>query len=87
MTRKSTHPDPEDIRRGETLRAIREASGLRVGETALGMGISSPYLSNIEAGRKRLSPSLAHKAAAILNCRPVALLRPDEFPNDARRVS
>jgi len=71
--------DPEDIRRGETLRALREANGLRVGETATAMEISSAYLSNIEAGRKRLTPQLAHRAAKVFGCRPIAILRPDEF--------
>lgn len=70
---------PEDLRRGETLRALREGHGLRVGELAIAMGISSSYLSNLEAGRKRLSPPLAKKAADALGCRKIALLRPDEF--------
>lgn len=72
---------PENIRRGETLRALREARGIPVGEFATKLGRSYSYVSNIEAGRKRLTPEIALKAAQLLAVRPAALLSPDEFPD------
>lgn len=75
----STTLDPEDVRIGETLRALREAHGIKVGEFAIKLGISQPYLSNIEAGRKKLTPALARTAAELLNVRTLALIRPDHW--------
>lgn len=72
-----TRPDPEWVRRGATLRELREARGVKVGELAGAMGISYAYLSNIEAGRKRLTPPLVAKAAAALQVRPIAIVHPD----------
>lgn len=75
----ATSPPNEDVRVGATLRALREARGIKVGELANKLGISYAYLSNIEAGRKRLTPPLTAKAAQLLNVRPIALVLPDHF--------
>jgi transcriptional regulator with XRE-family HTH domain len=75
----TTRPDPERIRVGETLKALREARGIRLGEMASALGISYSYLANIEAGRKRLTPPLTARAAGLLGVRPAALVRPDHF--------
>jgi transcriptional regulator with XRE-family HTH domain len=72
--------NPEWVRQGETLRALREARGIPLGEFATKLNKSYSYVSNIEAGRKRLTPELALTAANLLAVRPVALLRPDQFP-------
>ena len=56
--------NPEWVRQGETLKTFREMRGLKVGELASRLDISYAYLSNIEAGRKRLTPQLVAKAAA-----------------------
>ena len=57
----STKSDPrsrntatEAERVGATLRTIRELRGFTVDELAREIGISRPYLANIEAGRKRV---------------------------------
>ncbi len=84
---RSAHLDPEAIRRGASLRAIREATGFRVVELAGRMQVSPAHLTNIEAGRRTLSPALARLAAEALECRPVALLRPDEFSLKLEEVS
>ena len=76
--------DPERVRIGATLRAIREARGVRVGELAKLAEVSSPYLSNIEAGRKPLTPVLTIRIAKLLNVKPIALVRPDYFDTDGR---
>jgi transcriptional regulator with XRE-family HTH domain len=80
MATNTSTLSPEDVRIGETLRALRESRGIRVGEFALQLGISPAYLSNIEAGRKKLTKSLAVKAAQLLDYRVAALIRPDHFP-------
>lgn len=64
--------------------ALREARGLRVGELAKAMQISHGYLSNIESGRRALTPQLAVRAAAAMAVRPIALLNPGAFDEDAR---
>jgi transcriptional regulator with XRE-family HTH domain len=78
-----TSPSGEDMRVGATLRALREARGIKLGEFANKLGISYAYLSNIEAGRKRLTPPLTAKAAQLLVVPPIALVLPDEFPEAA----
>lgn len=69
--------DPEHVRTGATLRQIRELRGLKVGELSNLLGISYAYLSNIEAGRKPLTDTLAAKASEVLKIRPIVLARPD----------
>jgi transcriptional regulator with XRE-family HTH domain len=57
--------DPEDKRVGATIKALRDAHGLKLGELAVALGISHAYLSNIEAGRKH---------APLATCRQIAKL-------------
>lgn len=76
--------DTEQLRIGATLRAIREARGARVGELAKLLDISHSYLSNIEAGRKPLTPALTARVAQLLSVKPIALVRPDYFDTDGR---
>jgi transcriptional regulator with XRE-family HTH domain len=57
---------PENIRVGETLRALRKAHELKQIEMAAALGISHAYLANIEAGRKAASMTLCRQAATIL---------------------
>lgn len=83
-TRDAAAPlDLEWVRQGETIKAFREVRGLKVGELAGEVGISYAYLSNIEAGRKRLTPQLLAKLAAALGIRQAALVRPDSFGDAA----
>lgn len=81
MAEKTT--EQEMIRVGSTIREFRELRGVKADELANGIGISRPYLANIEAGRKRLQPELAAKIAEFLVIRQISILRPDEFPADA----
>lgn len=69
----------ERVRVGATLRTLREQCGFRTGEFANELGISHGYLSNIEAGRKPLTPQLLAKAAKALGVRPIAIVREDYF--------
>lgn len=67
---------PEDSweRVGLTVRTIREMRGLKADELACSVGISRPYLANIEAGRKPLTPILLAKLAAQLHVSQMAIL-------------
>ena len=67
--------DPESVRIGATLRTLREDRGFRLGEFANELDISYAYLSNIEAGRKRLTPQLLEKASKALGVRKIAIVR------------
>lgn len=71
--------DPERVRVGATLRALREKSGLRIGQVAdeLRPPKSYSYLSNIEAGRKPLTPILLAQMAALYGVPQYAIVRPD----------
>lgn len=76
-------PTPETLRVGSTVRQLRELRGVKADELANGIGISRPYLANIEAGRKRLSPEHAARIATYLEVRQISILRPDEYPAEA----
>lgn len=78
-TNKREHPDPEWVRIGATLRTIREDRGFKVGELANELDISYAYLSNIEAGRKRMTPQLLAKVSRVLGVRKVAIVREGYF--------
>ena len=52
---------------GSAIKALRERSGWKVGKFATAVGISSSYLSNIEAGRKKASPDVIRKIADTLD--------------------
>jgi transcriptional regulator with XRE-family HTH domain len=78
----NTNPRPEHIRVGETVRALREARGLRVGELADALGVSHSYISQIESGNKPLPPRRVRDFAAALGVRPAALVRPDLYHED-----
>lgn len=54
---------------GAAVRAIREAIGVNVSTLATDIAISTPFLSNIEAGRKvRVSPEVRRRLAERLGC-------------------
>lgn len=78
---RTTPLDAEQERIGSTLRTLRELRGHKVGEFAQALGVSYSYLSNIEAGRKRLTPQLLAKAAFLLDVPQGAVIRADHFPN------
>lgn len=73
----------EAQRIGATLRTIRELRGFTVDELAREVGISRPYLANIEAGRKPLSDVLLAKLSNALRVRQLAIMRPDLEENTA----
>lgn len=56
----------ERVRVGATVKALREAYGLRLGKFATALEISHSYLANIEAGRRPLPVDLARRMADLL---------------------
>lgn len=82
--RVAKHLDPERVRVGATLRAFREKSGLRIGQVgdALRPPLSYSYLSNIEAGRKPLTPVLLAQLSALYGVPQYAIVRPDLVAGD-----
>ena len=63
MASDTTAPDPENVRVGATIRALREAHGLSGTELARAIGVSGPLISLIESGDRR---------ATMANCQAIA---------------
>jgi len=73
-----TRANPEEWRRvGATIRQMREMRGMTPDELASAVLISRPYLANIEAGRKRLTPVLASKIASALAVPQISIVVPE----------
>lgn len=73
----------ERERVGATIRQYREMRGWKPDPFANEVGISRPYLLNIEAGRKPLTEQLLLRFAQALKVQPIAILHPDVFkPQD-----
>lgn len=66
--------NPEDIRIGATVKALREARGFTQDQLANAALLSRPYLANIETGRKRPSMKAIARLAAALTVPQVALI-------------
>jgi transcriptional regulator with XRE-family HTH domain len=65
MPTDTSERDPEDVRIGATIRALREAHGLKGTELARAIGVSGPLISLIESGDRK---------ATMANCRAIAEL-------------
>lgn len=61
---------------GPAIRAIRLARGYRSGEFAAALGISTPYLANIEADRKHASAHILTRIADALEVKVEAISVP-----------
>jgi transcriptional regulator with XRE-family HTH domain len=79
-TEKPSASQAERLRVGATVRQMREMRGLTVDQLAAAVDRSRPYLANIEAGRKRLTPVMAARVAAALHVPQLSLIAPDEHP-------
>lgn len=74
-------PESDWKRVGATLRAIRQIRGYKPGEFSNLLGITTPYLHNLEAGRKKLTNEMLAKAAEALAVSQIAIMRPrDDQP-------
>lgn len=63
MATDTSARDPEDVRTGATIRALREAHELSATELARAIGVSGPLISLIESGDRH---------ATMVNCRAIA---------------
>lgn len=70
---RNSLPDSWD-RVGQTVRTMRELRGVKADELATQVGISRPYLANIEAGRKPLTPALLVRISDALHVPQIAIL-------------
>lgn len=84
MTKNDRERERERV--GATLRAFRELRGFTPDEFATEIGISRPYLANIEAGRKQLTEILLARAAEALKVRQIAIMAPHKY-DDVRTVA
>ena len=73
----------ERRRVGATVRQLREMRGFKPDEFANEVGISRPYLSNIEAGRKPLTEVLLARVAKALKVEQVVICREGYFEDVA----
>jgi DNA-binding transcriptional regulator YiaG len=62
---ETTNLDPEAVRLGATIKALREAYGLRTAELAEGVGISDRYLRYLEDGTKKAPLNIPLAAIAV----------------------
>lgn len=82
-TKLTDFDQAERDRVGATIREFREARGFKPDQFANSIGISRPYLSNIEGGRKPLTKVLLARIALALNVRQIALVREGYFQDAA----
>jgi len=73
--------DLEAIRRGATIKALREAYGISAAKLVEPMGITRRYLSYIEAGDKLAPVALCRQIADRLHI-PLAAIMVDGFAED-----
>ena len=66
-----SEPPPDALlgRMGRTVRALRHRRGWTLEECALAAGLSSRFLTDVEAGRGNISVSRLHDLACALGCR------------------
>lgn len=70
----------EERRRvGATIRQVREMRGYKPDEFASKIGISRPYLANIEAGRKPLTEVLLARISGALDVEQIVFVRDGYF--------
>jgi transcriptional regulator with XRE-family HTH domain len=70
------------------LQDARRIAGLTQLEAARRLGVSQPYLSQIEGGTRALAPALARKVAILYGLSPIALPLPDgPGPADSDRLT
>lgn len=77
----------ERDRIGATVRQYREMRGFKPDDFATEIGISRPYLANIEAGRKPLTEVLLGRISRALDVRPITIVREDYFFADGLKDS
>jgi transcriptional regulator with XRE-family HTH domain len=72
----SPNRDPEAVRIGATIRALRDGRGWKLIELAAAVDYSHGYLSKIERGLKKCPSWLARDIAAAIGVEPAAIVSP-----------
>lgn len=65
----------ERVRMGATVKQLRQMRGFKPDDFANEVGISRPYLANIEAGRKPLTEVLLARIANALDVDQIVIVR------------
>ena len=81
-----TKIDPEAVRLGATIKALREAHGLTVPQLAAAIGLSDRYLRYIESGEKKATPQVCRSIAGTLNI-PLAAITVEGYERITKAAS
>jgi transcriptional regulator with XRE-family HTH domain len=73
-----TDQDPEDVRVGATIKALREAHGLKRTELARAIRKSEPLISAIERGDRHATPEVCRAVADTLGI-PLAAITVKDY--------
>lgn len=80
MAKNISEVDRAERRRiGATIRTVRQMRGFKPDEFASEIGVSRPYLANIEAGRKPVTEVLLARMSDALMVEQIALIREGYF--------
>lgn len=71
---------PDKVATGRAIREARKALGITVAELATHLGVSQPYLTQVENGRKALTAERLTATAAHLRVPIKHLIHPDTYP-------
>ena len=71
--------DPELLRLGATIRALREARGMTQERLSRDSMLSRAFVANVEAGRKKPSMKAIARIAEALVVPQISLIRPDQL--------
>lgn len=86
MTETPAAPDPEDVRRGATIRALRELHDLSAAELGHAIGKSGPLITAIERGDRRATLGVCRSIAQKLGV-PLAAITVEGYKHIADEAS
>lgn len=78
MASDTTALNPENVRVGATIRALREAHGLNGTQLAVLIGVSLPLVSLIESGQRKATPKVCKAIADKLGI-PLAAITVEDY--------
>ena len=86
MPSETTALDPEDVRVGATIQALRKAYGLERSELARAIGKSEQLIGFIERGERRATPIVCRSIAKTLGI-PLAAITVADYEQIRRPAS
>lgn len=66
--------DPELVRVGATIKALREARGMTQEQLSQAADLSRAFIANVEAGRKKASTKAVARIAAALHVPQISIM-------------